>query len=157
MNLLKRSFRVLDKILSVLTIISFMALILIVLLQIVSRFTPISFVWTEELTRYFFLYSIAFGAGLAVVRNEYMGIDFILEIFSEKWKAIYLRVTYVVMIIMCLIISYYAYEFMLLGRDQMTSTLGFSMAYIHLSIFLMIFFILIFYIEKLLDKDVNLR
>lgn len=157
MKLIKSLFRILDKILSVLTIVFFTALILIVLLQITTRFTPLSFVWTEELTRYLFLYSIASAAGLAVVRNEYMGIDFILELFSEKWKAIYLRGTYLVIIGMNVVISYYAYEFVLLGQGQMTSTLGFHMGYIHLSIFFMSFFIMLFYVEKLLDKDVDLE
>lgn len=89
MNLIRKIFRVLEKILSVLAIISFIALIGVVLLQILSRFTPISFIWTEEMTRYFFLYTIAFAAGLGVVRNEYIGIDFILEIFFRK-NALYL-------------------------------------------------------------------
>ncbi|MCC4722893.1 MULTISPECIES: TRAP transporter small permease [Salinicoccus] len=157
MKFAKVFFRLLEKVLSFLTIISFIGLVAVVLLQIGARFTTTSFIWTEETTRYLFLFTIAFGAGLGVIKNEYMGIDFILEIFSEKGRALYLRSTYVIMIITNGIIAYYGYEFILLGQGQDTSTLGFSMAYIHLSIFLMAFFIMIFYIEKLIDKDVNLQ
>lgn len=157
MKLLKSFSRILEKTLSILAIISFTLLVIVVLLQILTRFLPFSFVWTEESTRYLFLYTIAFAAGLGVLRNEYISIDFILDLFSKKTRALYLRATYIVMILTNAVISYYSYHFILLGQGQQTSTLGFSMAYIHLSVFLMAFFIMFFYIVKLLDKDVNLR
>lgn len=157
MKLLKSFSRILEKTLSILAIISFTLLVIVVLLQILTRFLPYSFVWTEESTRYLFLYTIAFAAGLGVLRNEYISIDFILDLFSKKTRALYLRATYIVMILTNAVISYYSYNFILLGQGQQTSTLGFSMAYIHLSVFLIAFFIMFFYIVKLLDKDVNLR
>ena len=55
----------LDRVLLTLAVIALVGLSLTVLLQVASRlFLPITLSWTEELTRYLFIYMVAMGAGV---------------------------------------------------------------------------------------------
>ncbi|MEM1124879.1 MAG: TRAP transporter small permease subunit, partial [Bacteroidota bacterium] len=65
------------------TLISTYGLIGSVLLQIFARFfltnTP---AWTEEASRLFFIYAMAFAAGLALKSDEYVALDLFFEKLS---------------------------------------------------------------------------
>ncbi|MCP4312868.1 MAG: TRAP transporter small permease, partial [Bacteroidetes bacterium] len=60
------------------TIICAIGLIFTVLLQIVSRklFVNIAPPWTEEISRFFFIYTISFGAGLAQKEGYFVSMDY---------------------------------------------------------------------------------
>lgn len=67
-----------DKIFHYLTAISFGAVSVCALVQVVTRYTPgISAPWTDEMTRLFFMYTIMFGAPMAIKYSEYAVIDVI--------------------------------------------------------------------------------
>ena len=57
-----------ERILGLGTFLCFTALIITVLIQIFTRFLPlgISFIWTEEATRFFFIFSVVFAAPLVL-------------------------------------------------------------------------------------------
>jgi TRAP-type C4-dicarboxylate transport system permease small subunit len=63
-----------------------------VIVQIICRslpFVPIP-AWTEELARYFFIYAVAFGAGLAVRTNSYVGVDILTNLIPGRFKRAYM-------------------------------------------------------------------
>jgi TRAP-type C4-dicarboxylate transport system permease small subunit len=145
MNLLKW----ITRILSFLTIVSFAGVIIIVTIQILSRYFPYSFIWTEELTRYFFLYAICFGAPLALLRNEFINVDLIIGRFSGTVKRYYEIGIYLTILILSAIMVREGYAFMQLGKSQSSATMPFQMSVIHASIFIMSIFLLIFSLIKI--------
>lgn len=145
MNLLKW----ITRILSFLTIVSFAGVIIIVTIQILSRYFPYSFIWTEELTRYFFLFAICFGAPLALLRNEFINVDLIIGRFSGTVKRYYEIGIYLTILILSAIMVREGYAFMELGKSQSSATMPFQMSVIHASIFIMSIFLLIFSLIKI--------
>jgi len=61
-----------------------------VVIQIFSRsFLPRTPSWTEETARYFFIYAIAFAAGLAVRNNSYVAVDIFVSKIPQRLKKWY--------------------------------------------------------------------
>lgn len=137
------------RILGILSVICFAGIIVIVATQILSRFLPFSYVWTEELTRYLFLFAISFGAPLALLKNEYINVDLIIGRLSTKVRRIYEIVIYTVILILNLFMTKEGYTFMLLGRTQSSATMPFQMSLIHASMFLMSLFLAIFCLVRI--------
>ena len=144
-NILKWTTRILG----ILSIICFAGIIVIVSTQILSRFLPFSYVWTEELTRYCFLFAISFGAPLALLRNEYINVDLIIGRLTKKVRRVYELVIYVVILILSIIMTKEGYSFMLLGNKQNSATMPFKMSVIHASMFLMALFLTIFCLVRI--------
>lgn len=137
------------RILGFLSVVCFTGIIIIVSMQILSRFLPFSYVWTEELTRYLFLFTISFGAPIALLRNEYINVDLIIGRLSTKVRRVYEIIIYTVILILNLVMTKEGYTFILLGRTQRSATMPFQMSLIHASMFLMSLFLAIFCLVRI--------
>lgn len=133
--------KVLTKILEITTVLIFSALILVVLIQIIGRYTPLSLVWTEELVRYLFIYSVAFGAPVAMEKREYIAVDLLVNFLPEKVKKYYNALIYFLLGVFSVLLITHAYDFALLGQGQTSAALGVEMFYIHLSMLITLIFI----------------
>ena len=70
---MKKITDILDKIFHYLTALSFGLVSICVLVQVITRYTPgISAPWTDEMTRLFFMYTIMFGAPMAISILDYI-------------------------------------------------------------------------------------
>ena len=86
---MKKIINCFDKIFHLLTAGSFFLVSLCVLIQIITRYTPgISAPWTDEMTRFFFLYTIMFGAPIAIKHKEYASIDILTTSLKPKIQRI---------------------------------------------------------------------
>ncbi len=132
------------KILSFLSVSCFVGVTITVSLQILSRWIPFSFIWTEELTRYFFLYGICFAAPLALIRNEYINVDLLINRFSEKGKRVAHTCIYLSILLVSVILIKEGYAFTLLGNNQSSATMPFKMSVIHASMLIMGCFLFLF-------------
>jgi TRAP-type C4-dicarboxylate transport system permease small subunit len=82
---IKKWTRILNRILETGVVVSGFAMIVVVIIQIISRFAlPMAPAWTEEAARFFFIFTIGFAAGLAVRDHAYVNVDTILNMFSVK-------------------------------------------------------------------------
>ena len=110
----------LEKILETCAFICFSALVITVLIQIFTRFLPlgISFIWTEELTRFLFIFSVAFSAPLAMKRKEYVNVDLILNILPQNIRNIFDTIINSLSIILFTIVFFQAIKFAKLGIGQ---------------------------------------
>ncbi|MFD1864386.1 TRAP transporter small permease [Planococcus chinensis] len=147
--------KLIDGTLAFLTIASFSGVIIIVTVQIISRFAPFSFIWTEELTRYLFLYGIAFGAPLALMRNEFINVDMILNRMSDNFRRYYEVVIYLTIILLSLIMVKEGYGFTLLGENQRSATMPFQMSVVHASLLIMAVFLVFYAVLKIIDLVKN--
>jgi TRAP-type C4-dicarboxylate transport system permease small subunit len=121
------------------TIISAFALIFTVILQIVTRrfFTDMAPSWTEEASRYFFIYTISFGAGLAQREGYFVSMDYFYRKFNRKAKRIIDAIITSVSAILFGLMSVYSVHFIVLGLEETSPGLGFPMSIAFASMLIM--------------------
>lgn len=142
-----------DKTLEISTIISFIALILVVFIQVFSRFLlPTSPSWTEEASRFIFIYAIAFSAPLALKRNEYVKVDILLSKFSKKIQDIIEYIICFVIILFFIGIAYYGIEFASYGKNQTSPALGLEMIIPYSALAYSGIFIAYYSLERIINK-----
>lgn len=62
--------------------------------QVIFRyFLKIPFIWSEEFTRFLFIWIVWLGAALAIPQKKHMVIDYIRDRFAEPWFIIVKLVT----------------------------------------------------------------
>lgn len=146
---------IIAKVLRIGTFLSFSALVVTVVLQIITRFLipGITLVWTEELSRFLFIYSVAFGAPLAMKNQEYVKVDVILELLPKKVRDILETLIQIGSIALFVIVFINSLEFIEIGTNQTSATLGIPMSVAYSSIgitsFLIVFYGIINLIKML--------
>lgn len=124
----------LDRILLTLAVIALVALSLTVLLQVASRlFLPITISWTEELTRYLFIYMVALGAGVVQHRHRHVNVELFHGWLGFRGRAAYLTLISVITFVFTLLVLPKAWQFAQIGAFQTSPTLRIPMLYIFLS------------------------
>ncbi|MFD2922208.1 TRAP transporter small permease [Halobacillus naozhouensis] len=139
-----KAVKVLSGLLETLTVIMFSGVMIVVIIQILGRYSPFTFVWTEELTRYFFIYAVAFGAPVAMKRREYIRVDLLVELLPNKVKKYYNAFIYLVLGVFSSMLVTYAYRFAKLGEGQTSATLEIDMFYIYFSMVITLIFLAIY-------------
>tara|TARA_B100001750_G_C15499768_1_gene596412 strand:- start:266 stop:760 length:495 start_codon:yes stop_codon:yes gene_type:complete len=141
---------VMDKLLEVLTIISFLGLIGVVLLQVLARFIlPQAPVWTEELARVLFIYSTSFSVGLAARDGAYVSVDLIRKVLPLSFQLYVEIIIKIIIISFMLLISHYAIDFVKIGSFQTSPALQIQTFYFYIAILIAPLFIGIYYLISL--------
>ncbi|GHB19747.1 TRAP transporter small permease [Salinicola rhizosphaerae] len=136
---------VLDRILLLLAIIALVGLSLTVLLQVASRlFLPITLSWTEELTRYLFIYMVSLGAGVVLHRHRNVNVELFHGWLGARGRALYLVLISLITVGFALLVLPNAWKFAQIGAFQTSPTLRIPMIYIFYSSVLL-FGALLFY------------
>ncbi len=143
------------KVLGIGAVISFAALISVVSLQVFARFMlPKAPSWTEEASRFLFIYSVAFSAPLALKRGEYVKVDIVVSKIPERIVEKLEGIIYTVLSLFFLLIAYHGYTFASLGRVQTSPALMLPMIIPYGSIMLSAIFIT-FYSSKRAFKQLR--
>ncbi len=121
------------------TIISAFALIFTVILQIVTRrfFVAVAPSWTEEASRFFFIYTISFGAGLAQKEGYFVSMDYFYRKFNDKIKWIIDLLISLISAILFLVMSVYSIFLIVLGLTETSPGLSFPMSVAFASMLIM--------------------
>ena len=121
------------------TIISAFALIFTVILQIVTRrfFVAIAPSWTEEASRFFFIYTISFGAGLAQREGYFVSMDYFYRKFNDKIKWIIDLLISSISAILFLVMSVYSISLIVLGMTESSPGLNLPMSVAFVSMLIM--------------------
>jgi TRAP-type C4-dicarboxylate transport system permease small subunit len=126
------------KILKYGTLISTYLLISSVLLQIFSRFllnnTP---AWTEEASRLFFIYAVSFASGIALKNNYYVHLDLFFDQFSQRTKKICLVIITSSTLLLFVIMTWYALQFVILGNNEYSPSMKIRMSLVFFSMVVM--------------------
>lgn len=141
----------LDKLLETLTVLSFAGIIITVTIQIMSRYLPYTAIWTEELTRYFFMYAVCFGAPLALLRGEFINVDLIIGRMSTLVRRFYEVGIYGLIIVLNIVMVIEGWNFTKIGNAQTSATMPFQMSMIHAAIPIMSFFLIFYSIVKIIE------
>lgn len=142
----------LDKTLKCIAGSLFVILLGVVVLQIVLRYLPFSFIWTEELTRYLFVYTIAVAAPLALRRDEFVKVDLFFRILSAKNKKIYESAIHILILIFSIFLLVEGIRFFALGTLFSSPTVGVLMSYIYASVPLLAILLIVYCIISILDR-----
>jgi TRAP-type transport system small permease protein len=130
MRILRHTKLALDKCLEALAVLSIVSMVVVVVIQVYSRFLlPRTPQWTEELTRFLFIATVGFAAGLAVRDNAYVSVDTIVSLFPEKVTRTISILVKVTTIVLMVVIMRYSIPFIRLGTRQLSSSLLIPMAY----------------------------
>lgn len=83
--MLERLDKIFIKIESTICVISFLAMVAVVVWSVICRyFLRIKFIYAEELTRYLTIYAIFFGTSLAVKERAHVGVEAFVNLLSQK-------------------------------------------------------------------------
>lgn len=121
------------------TIISAFGLIFTVILQIVTRrfLVDIAPSWTEEASRFFFIYTISFGAGLAQREGYFVSMDYFYRKFNHKIRGIIDLIISLLSVILFLLMSVFSIFFIVLGTAETSPSLGLPMSIAFASMLIM--------------------
>lgn len=117
--------------------ISFVVLIGAVLVQVAGRTVGNSPVWSEELTRFALLYTVAFGVGLAFRTGDLVNVDALSESLPERWPWRLRLFSAVVTLAFALYLLPHAWQYVVIGRLQTAPALGVRMDFIHFTVWLL--------------------
>jgi TRAP-type transport system small permease protein len=142
---MKKILPVFNRIAQVGTFVSLTGMILAVVIQVLARLLlPSAPNWTEEVARIFFIYMVAFGAGLAVRNDVFVKLDFLQYYISQRiYRALQVLATMVLLMFSAGMV-YYGWEFTVLGAAERSPALLISMAFVFFSMELMMVSIMLF-------------
>lgn len=124
--------------------LAFGVLIVSVLVQVTGRLTGFSPVWTEELTRYALLYSVAFGAGLAFRSGDLVNVDVVCEYLPGRMPWLLRMMSAIATCAMAVYLLSHAWKYVSIGKMQTSPALGVRMDYIHFTVWLMLALLAVF-------------
>lgn len=91
--------KVYKNIMTYIGIIGLIGFIASVLIQVIARtFLPTAPNWTEEAARYLFIYMVAFAGNAAVLNDEYVGVEMLVELFPAWLQK---TIKSVVLVVLC--------------------------------------------------------
>lgn len=133
--------RWMDRLFGFLAITALLAIAAVVILQVVSRFMlPSSPVWTEELSRYLFIYLIVLSSGLVIRQNRHVRLELFQHALSPRNQAVYQALCHLLTGAFAVYILPYAWKYAMIGRWQTSPALEVPMVWVFLS--MVVFFAL---------------
>jgi TRAP-type transport system small permease protein len=131
-------------------LISLGAMIVIVALQVFTRFfmesTPH---WTEEAARIFFIYSVAFGTAIGIKNGDFIKLNLIGKYLSSRNDRLLNFFIDLTTIAFALILIIHSIKFVKLGMDELSPALEITMGFVFISITIIGLSIVVFTLENL--------
>ena len=104
LNAYSKFLDVIEKIQKAILAVSVPVMVFIMMYQVILRYVfSNSNAWSEELTRYLFIFNVMFAAAIAVRRNSHLQIDILINLFSRRVKAAF---TIIGIVFLCLLFKY---------------------------------------------------
>ncbi len=109
----------LDRIIAFLLIFTVLLLLVPLSLQIFSRYTDLipRYMWTEEMSRFFFVWLIMLGATVGVRERAHFDVDFLPQLPAAADRTL-MRISQVFMLVFSGVIFYWGIEFTQFGWNQ---------------------------------------
>ena len=133
-------------------------LVVPVSLQIISRYTQLipSYIWTEELSRFLFIWMVMLGAMIGIRESSHFEVDVWPEL-GPKSTALLRIVSQVCVLAFALVFVWWGIEFVRFGWDQLSELAELPMPWIFIAWPLAGFTWILFLGESLVDNFRILR
>jgi len=129
---MKKTIAILDGMMKGGIIVTTVIMTLTCSLQVLSRFIlTSSFSWTEELSRFSFIWWTFFGATYVVRLNGHLGMDFFVNRFPEKIRAGIQRLVFVITLGFSALVLYQGIKITYLQAGQKPDLMPISMAWVY--------------------------
>lgn len=154
---------VIEKIQKAILAVSVPVMVFIMMYQVILRYVfSNSNAWSEELTRYLFIFNVMFAAAIAVRRNSHLQIDILINLFSHKVKAVFTVIATIVGIVFLGMLFKYCLDLCVQAARNISPGVGISMAVPYAAMPIGIVFMILTSIEvvlkniaELTNKEVN--
>lgn len=132
--------------------IGFLVLIFAVITQVLGRTVFASSPpWTEELTRYALLWTVAFAAGLSFRTGDLVNVDIVSEALPGRWPW-FLRLTSAIATVgLCAVLIPPAWRYASIGVRQTSPVLGISMNWVFASVLVLLVLLLVFALLRVIS------
>lgn len=107
----------------------------IVLVQTIARFTGKSLPWSEELSRYIFVFLMMFGLNIAIKEDMLIRIDLLDHLIKGKATDVFNVIRTVIGLVVCIIIAYSSTALFKVGMIQKSPAILIPMIYIYSFVF----------------------
>jgi len=118
----------LGKVLSFLTVAMFIGVFLSVMTQVITRYLPVSYPWTEELSRMFFVAAVCFCAPVAYRDYEFVIVDILIDHLPKGIRKYLDLIINIAIIVLFAVVAKHGWALALNGHRQMSPTLGIPMS-----------------------------
>ncbi len=119
-------------------VLSLLGMVISVVIQVFTRFFMESAPhWTEEAARIFFIFSVAFGSGLAIRDHAFVQLDYFMNKLKASNKNIVQMIIHVIILLFGLLLSYYSIKFIGIGSSETSPSLQIKMSYVFSSMFIL--------------------
>lgn len=127
--------------------------ILSIVIQVVARtLLPYSPSWTEEAARYLFIYMVAFGSSVAVHKQEFVGVDFVLNKLNEKANHILKFIINLGLLIFCLyVLTQSVLPFALIKYRMVSTAMEIPMQFVYFSMILFFGLLILSFLFEIID------
>ncbi|MCP1314409.1 MULTISPECIES: TRAP transporter small permease [unclassified Halomonas] len=123
-----------DTVFLTLAVLALVAIAVTVLLQVSSRlFLPISIAWTEELSRYLFIYMVALSAGVVMRQHRNISVELFHHGLGPRMKGAFQALICLMIGVFAFMVLPYAWQYAQNGAWQTSPTLRIPMLYIFFS------------------------
>ena len=131
---MRRFIRFYHQLLTWLMVGTVAVLIVPVTLQIVSRYTALipSWIWTEELSRFLFIWMVMLGAMIGIREHTHFEVDVWPEL-APKAAALLRIVSHLFVLVFALVFVWWGIEFVRFGWNQLSELAELPMPYIFLA------------------------
>ncbi|MEY3611837.1 MAG: hypothetical protein RJB14_1559 [Pseudomonadota bacterium] len=153
---MKKLLFLIDALLSFLLIFTVLLLLVPVSLQIFSRYTDFipRYMWTEEMSRFFFIWLIMLGATLGVREKMHFDVDFLPQLSAKTNKRL-LFICQVFMLIFSAVIFYWGIEFTQFGWNQTSELADMPMWWIFIAWPISGFLWMVFLLNQMFSPSAN--
>lgn len=132
---MKPFFNSLKKVEYWLLIALMVAFTIIAFLQVVFRLVVRSpLAWSEEATRYLFIWSMFLGSAVVMANSGHFNIDFVVKLFPPKIEKVFNYFAYLCIAVFSYILVKYGFVLVNQTKTQMTPALKLNMSWVYLII-----------------------
>ncbi len=132
--------------------VGFLVLMFAVVTQVLGRAVfNSSPSWTEELTRYAMLWTIAFGAGLSFRSGDLVNVDILCEALPGRWPWILRLTSAIATVGLCAVLLGPAWRYAAIGARQTSPVLQIGMNFIYASILVLLVLLLVFALLRIVE------
>lgn len=152
-NWFRQATSLYGQILSLLLVVSVAILVVPVSLQIFSRFTEIipRYIWTEEMARFLFVWSIMLGANLGVREGTHFTVD-VFPRLGKRTEALVSLVSGIFILVFAFVFLWWGIEFTEFALNRISELAELPLWYIHVAWPITGFSWLLFQGERMYDS-----
>ena len=154
-NILRKLLDYIDSAMKYIFYVLLATMLGVAFLQVIARSVlSISVSWTDELTRYLFIWLIFIGIAFSIRRAGHISIDTIYLFIKEDKKETYRKFLYILQIVFFAAVFFFSFNFMVSNFTNTSPAMQLPMGYVYMSLPIGCILSILFLLEKIfIDRE----